>query len=186
MSEVADSGADPDTAHDDPGTADDPSAEDDAPLGQGIVRATVAGTALFTVLAVAAAERPDPLGTAAAAVDIDLFAVGCVAFLWAFGLAVSRSRTEEISVAGVYFLSGGSGPSAVRRVLLGAVAVEVVVALATAGARPFTNLAFGILVPVFGLGMTGVWTGRHGRFPPRIDEAQRRARRAPGAAGTSQ
>ena len=156
----------------------------ETPPGQGIVRLTLAGTGVFVVAAVAAAISPDPLGTVAAGIDLVLFAVGCVAFLWAFGLSVARSRTEEISVAGIYFLSGGSGPAGVRRVLLGALAVQVVVAVATAAARPFTNLAFGILVAVFGLGMAGLWAGRHGTFPARRDDVRPGARSTPAAPGS--
>jgi hypothetical protein len=51
--------------------------------------------------------------------------------------------------------------------LLGALAVETVVAFATAGARPFSALAFGILVPMFGLGLSGRWGARYGHFDPR-------------------
>jgi hypothetical protein len=154
------------------------------PPGQLILRLSLLGTGVFVAAAVAAAISPDPLGGVAAAIDLALFAIGCVAFLWAFGVAVARSRTEEISVAGIYFLSGGSGPPSVRRVLLGAVGVQVVVAVATAAARPFTNLAFGVLVPVFGLGMAGLWTARHGTFPARRDEARPAARTASGGSGT--
>ena len=75
---------------------------------------------------------------------------------------------EELSVAGVFFLSG-SAPAPVRRALLGDLTVQVVVALATATARPYTPLAFGVLVPVFGLGMCGLWGATAGRFPPRGD-----------------
>ena len=55
----------------------------------------------------------------------------------------------------------------VRRQLLGAFGVQVVVALATAAIRPFTGLAFGILVPTYGLGLVGLWGARRGAFPPR-------------------
>ncbi len=84
-----------------------------------------------------------------------------------YGRAVARSRTDEISVAGLYFLAGGSAPSPVRRRLMGALLVQVVVAFATAAIRPFTSLAFGVLVPVYGLGLAGLWASRHGEFPPR-------------------
>jgi hypothetical protein len=55
----------------------------------------------------------------------------------------------------------------VRAALLGSLAVEVVVALATAAARPYTSVASGILVPVYGLALCGLWAARHGRFAPR-------------------
>jgi hypothetical protein len=43
----------------------------------------------------------------------------------------------------------------------------VVAGLAGAIARPFTTLAFGILTPMLGLGLNGLWGSRHGRFGPR-------------------
>ena len=36
--------------------------------------------------------------------------------------------------------------------------------------RPFTPLAFGILVPMLGLGLIALWGARHGTFPARADE----------------
>ena len=32
-------------------------------------------------------------------------------------------------------------------------------------------LAFGILVPMFGIGMNGLWSVRHGTFGPRLDKS---------------
>ena len=64
-----------------------------------------------------------------------------------------------------------------RRRLLGSFAVEVAVALATAGARPFTSLAFGLLVPVYGLGLAGLWAARYGTFGPRQSTPPRRPAR---------
>lgn len=130
------------------------------------MRASVGGTAVFVVVAVAAAAFPDGLGVVAAVVDLFLFAAGCAAFVWSILRAADRSREEELSVAGIWLLNG-SAPANVRRTLLGALAVEVVIALATAAARPFTALAFGILVPLYGLGLAGVWGAAFGRFGPR-------------------
>jgi hypothetical protein len=101
------------------------------------------------------------------AVSLVLFAVGLGAFVWAFARAVVRSQEEEIAVASLWFLMG-SAPAVVRNSLLASVGVEVVVGVAAASARPFTPMAFGILVPIYGLGLCGVWAGRHGRFPARI------------------
>jgi hypothetical protein len=90
-----------------------------------------------------------------------------VAFVVTLLAAAARSRTDEISLAGIWWLTG-TAPAPVRRSLLGAFGVQVVVALATAIARPFTGLAFGILVPVFGLGLAGLWAARRGSFPSRV------------------
>ena len=124
------------------------------------------GTGAFAATAVGAAIFPDVLRVPALVVALVLFAAGCVCFLWGFAVAVNRSRTDEIGVGGLYFLAG-SAPAVVRRRLMAALAVQIVVAFATAGVRPYTSLAFGILAPVFGLGVTGLWGARHGTFPTR-------------------
>ena len=96
-----------------------------------------------------------------------LFVVGTGALLWAYALGVSRSRTDLITVPGLFFLSGDVAPEATRRPLRVAVAVEVVAVVAAASIRPYTEVAFGILAPMFGLGLMGMWGGRYGVFPPR-------------------
>ena len=131
-----------------------------------IIRAALVGTAVFTVVAVAAAALPDQLAIVAVVVDLALFAAGIVAFVGALLKAADRSRTEAVTLAGVFWLSG-TAPQEARRPLLGALAVEVAVALVTAGVRPFTGLAFGVLVPVYALGLTGLWGARHGTFAAR-------------------
>ena len=131
-----------------------------------VLRLSRWGTVAFVVTAVAAAVHPEGLEIASMAVAVVLALAGCVAFARALVVMAGRSRTEELSVAGVFLLSG-SAPADVRRDLLGDVAAQVLVGLVTAFVRPFTPLAFGVLVPVFGLGMTGMWGAIAGRFPSR-------------------
>jgi hypothetical protein len=133
--------------------------------GQAIIAWSWRGTVLFSATAVGATVF-EALRPVAAAVALSLFAIGCVVFLVAFGTAVERSRVEAIGIGGLYFLVG-SAPSTVQRSLLGSVVVEVVVGLVTAGIRMFTSLAFGTLVPMFGLGLAGLWAARYGRFGSR-------------------
>jgi hypothetical protein len=149
--------------------------------GRAIVRADLVGTAVFTVSAVlAAAVFTDPFRLQGVVVSLVLFAVGIGAFAWSYWVAVQRSRTDEIAVSQLYLLMGSAVPRAVRNRMNGALAVQTIVALATAIARPSTDgqagstLAFGVLVPMFGLGMNGLWAALHGRFEPR-----RRADTAP-------
>jgi hypothetical protein len=132
-----------------------------------LVRSSLIGTAVFVVVAVAAAVVPDSLAGVAVVVDLALFAAGCVAFMMTLLRAAARSRTDEISLSGLWWLTG-TAPAPVRRALLGAFGVQVAVALATASARPFTGLAFGILVPTYGLGLAGLWGARRGSFPSRV------------------
>jgi hypothetical protein len=110
---------------------------------------------------------PDAFGGAALAVDAALFAAGCVLFAFAFFRAADRSRTQAIGIGGLFFLAGDVAPPHVRRRLIGALVVQTTVALVTAGVRLYTNLAAGTLVPVFGLGLCGLWAATHGRFDRR-------------------
>lgn len=132
-----------------------------------IVRASWLGTLVFAVTAVAAVlTRAATIP--AAAVALGLFAAGIGIFFWAYAVAVNRSRTDAIGIGGLFFLAGAeTAPRPVKRALLASLTVQTVVALATAGARPFTTLAFGVLVPLYGLALTGLWGARHGRFGPR-------------------
>jgi hypothetical protein len=140
--------------------------------GAAIIRASWIGTAALAVTSIPAAvlERwPGP----AVAVDLGLFLAGAIVFLWAYGIAVGRSREHEIGIGGLYFLQG-TAPKPARNQLLGSLAAQTVIAIGTAAARPFTALAFGILVPVWGLALCGLWGARYGRFGPRVPAERRR------------
>lgn len=132
--------------------------------GKGIVQLDVVATAVFTVVSVAATVLPDPLQYVAVPLDLVLFVVGCAAFLWAYAVAIGRSRYEVLTMGGVFFLGDEVAPARVARALRLALVVQVVVAVAVAAVRPFTALAFGVLVPMLGLGLMALWGARHGRF----------------------
>ena len=122
-----------------------------------------AGTIAFVITA-GAATSPSTFELAAVAVSLTLFFAGIVTMLWAFFIAVNRSRVDAIGVGGLYFepaapprwCAGTS--SAPRRCNLSGIV--------TASIRPFTPLAFGTLVWIFGIGMMGLWTARYGEFEP--------------------
>lgn len=154
-----------DHLHDDhvPGQVD---LEANADEGRGIVTTSLVGTGVYVVVAVVATIAPDGFGGVVAGLSLVLFAAGVVAFLWSYAVAVGRSRTDAIGIGGLYFLAG-SASRGVRIRLMGALAVEVVVAVASSSIRPYTSVAFGILVPIFGLGLAGLWGARHGAFGPR-------------------
>jgi hypothetical protein len=137
--------------------------------GSGIVRATWIGTAVFLMAAIAALADSS-LELVAVVTDLLLFLGGMITFLWAYAIAIRRSREVLIGIGGLYFLQG-SAPVAIRLRLLGALAIQVAAAFATAGLRPFSGLAFGILVPLWGLGLCGLWGARYGTFPLRTDGA---------------
>jgi hypothetical protein len=135
-----------------------------------LCRAAVWSTGLFVVVSLLAAALPDTFMPVSVPVDLVLFAVGCGAFVWAYGLAIGRSRYEVLTMGGVFFLGDGVAPPEVSRLLRLTLAVQVVVAVAVAAARPFTALAFSVLVPVLGLGLMALWGARHGRFPAKEPE----------------
>jgi hypothetical protein len=108
-------------------------------------------------------------------VALALFAGGTVAFAAALLRAAARSRHEELTMSALFFLE--QAPKAVRRQHFGSLAIEVVAAFVTAGLRPNSSLAFGILAPVWAEGLASLWAARHGAFPPR------RVSSRPGAAG---
>ena len=142
-----------------------------------IVQANLIGTVLFTLSAVGAAITYGGTERAvAAAIALALFFTGIVAFAWSFWNAVQRSRTEQVAVTQLYLLLGDVAPSSVRRPMLAAVAVQFGVGLATAIGRanapdgsPGTSLAFGVLVPLFGFGLNGLWAAFHGEYRERTD-----------------
>ena len=135
--------------------------------GHPIVRASAAGTVVFAVTAVAAVVS-EAATVVAAGVALALFAAGIGIFFWAYAIAVNRSRTDAIGIGGLFFLAGSAtAPAGVKRALLASLALQTAIGLATAAARPFTPLAFGVLVPLYGLALTGLWGARHGRFGPR-------------------
>jgi hypothetical protein len=130
-----------------------------------IVPVAMQGTAAFVATAVAGAAGPDPLVIVAVGIDLALFAVGCGAFVVTLAQAAARSRDDALTLMGIWWLERAA-PLGVRRRLLGCLGVQTVVAIATAAVEP--TLAFGILVPVFGLGLTGLWSVQRGKHPPRV------------------
>jgi hypothetical protein len=157
--------------------------------GVGIVRASLAGTVLFTALGVLGAVWPDVFGPPFLVVSLVEFLVGTVVFVLAFLRAVDRSRTEAIGIGGLFF-AAGSAPRRVQQALVGSLVLQSVVAIVVGSVRLYSVMAFGILAPMWALGFTGLWTAAHGTFPERTPEptraalrdADRRAHRAAGSA----
>ena len=142
-------------------------------VGGGLVNLTYLGTGALVITSGAAAALPDAFGVVHASLSCVLFAIGTGGLLWAFALGVARSRTDDVNLGGLFFLSAPAAPHLERRRFRVALTVEIAVVVAAAAVRPFTVVAFGVLAPMFALGLMGVWGGRHAVFPPR--PAQRAA-----------
>lgn len=172
----------------------DPSGSESARLpegsvpGTGIIRTSVAGTAVFALVGVLGAIWPDVFGLPFLVVSLVEFLIGCVAFVLAFLRAVDRSRTEAIGIGGLFF-AAGTTPRRVQQALVGSLVVQTVVAIVVGTVRLYSVMAFGILAPMWALGLTGLWVAAYGTFPERTPEptraalrdADRRAHRAGGS-----
>jgi hypothetical protein len=160
---------DPTEAGEGSGPADAAAETGDDGAGAGLVLVDYVGTGALAVACVAGIIAPDAAGTFAAAVSGVLFAIGVVLFLWGYAMGVVRSREEQITLGGLFFLSG-TAPRVVRFRLRLALGAQVVLAVAAASIRPYTAVAFAVLAPMLGLGVMATWAARHGTFFPREDQ----------------
>jgi hypothetical protein len=149
------------------GDAAAPAPVPDEGAGEAVLRLDVWATMAFAVVSLAAAAVPDVFQYVSVPLDLVLFAAGCAAFLWAYAVAVGRSRYEALTMGGVFFPGARVAPARVVRTLRLALAAQVVVAVTVASVRPFTVLAFAVLAPMLGVGLMALWGARHGRFPPK-------------------
>jgi heme A synthase len=145
-----------------------------APMSDWQVRLNQMGTGVFIAVTLfGAITFSDASKAIVVAVDLGLAAIGVFAFLLGYWTAVQRSRTDEISVTELYFMVNNVAPANIRRLMVWCLTSQVVVGVAGAITRPNTDgkpgsvLAFGVLVPLFGLGLNGHWTANNGTFGPR-------------------
>lgn len=145
--------------------------------GRPIIQLNIFATCVFLVASlVAAIVFHEPYKTIAVSIDLLCFSLGVIVFLWGYWTAVQRSRQDTISVAALYFLVDGVAPKLVSVVMNSLLALQLVGAIATALLRSSTagqrgsTLAFGILVPMLGLGLNGLWAAYHGIFSSRGEE----------------
>ena len=147
-----------------------------------IVRSNLIGTAVFLVtLGIAVPFRDERFAQVLIGVVSGvLFAIGIATSLWAYTSALERSRTEEVGVANLFLLTGATAPKDVKRTMTVALVVQVVAAFigAIIGVTGLEEgdlnaLAFGVLVPMFGIGMNGTWAARYGSYGPRVAAAPR-------------
>ena len=146
--------------------------DDDVEQGAGLVQLSFVGTGMLLVAALAGIASPDGGGLLTAWVSGALFAVGVVLFLWGYAVGVARSRDEQITLSGLFFLSG-TAPEVVRFRLRLAFAVQVAIAVVAASVRAYTAVAFAVLAPMLGLGAMAMWGARHGAFEPKDDAGRR-------------
>lgn len=138
--------------------------------GRRLLVADVVGTIAFALVTVVAAlSDADAVQLANLAVAGLLFVGGCVGFGIGFLRAAGRSRDEVIDLAGLFYLTG-SAPDEARRPFLGAWFAQIAVATA---AIFVTSPPFGVMAPVWGIGLITWWASAHATFPPREGAGRR-------------
>ena len=150
----------------------------DAAFGAGIPGRAIgviswSATAVFAVVTAVAVINPEQFIGEFFLVAVGFFAAGSLLFAADIALAAARSRDDLMGIGGLFFLSG-CAPRSVQLSLLGSLIAQLVIACSGAATRPFTPLAFGILVPVLGLSLCGFWAVRYGLFPAQQPEPARR------------
>lgn len=144
----------------------------DGDPGQWITWFDVGATLLFLVMTIVAAADPERFVVEFFVLSVVLFAVGMIVFAWVLIAMALRSRDDQLSIAGVFFLSE-SAPRRTRMMLLGSLAAQVLISIGGAATRPFTPLAVGTLVPLLGLSLVGLWAVRYGHFEAQPMEGSR-------------
>jgi hypothetical protein len=130
--------------------------------GRGIVAASCVGDLLFGVTAIPVALGVDAFDGPAVVVALLLFFASLVVWCWALGLAAVRTtRGDDVQVMSLFLLEG-QAPARARWLLYGSCLVCLAITVGTAAANPF-----GVLVPMYPLGLVGLWGARHGVYPPR-------------------
>ena len=134
--------------------------------GRGLLLADLAGTvALALVTLLLALSDADAVVLVGLVVALALFLGGTVAWTIGFLRAVGRSRTEQIDLAGLFYLTG-SAPEEARRWFLRTWFAQIAIAV---GAVAVSRPPFAVMAPVWGIGLITWWASRHASFPPRDD-----------------
>ncbi len=135
--------------------------------GEMLLRVDIAVTVAITALSALTFLLADRLDLIFAVVSAVLFFVGSA--LMALGLwnGIQRSRIEDVTLVGLAAISKSHVPARVRNTLWAMLVIQVAVTLGFASLRAFTQQAFGILAPTFGLGVAILWSSRFGSFHPR-------------------
>lgn len=96
-----------------------------------------------------------------------LFIGGMVLLVVGFWNGIQRSRFDDVTLSGLVAIDSSHVPASARNRIWMLIVVHVVVGVLFASLRPFTQQAFGLLVPAFGLGIATAWGSRFAAFHER-------------------
>jgi hypothetical protein len=124
-------------------------------------------TAMLVISLAIGSPQAGVLRGIAAVVSLAMFVAGLVVYVVAFVAGAHRSRTHELGIGSWFFLAG-SAPKSIARWFRLLLAAQSVAGITAASIAPFTPVAFGVLAPIFGLSIMGLWGARHGTFARRV------------------
>lgn len=148
------------------------------PADQRLPRFSVQSAVVFAVLSVVVWIAADRLDLVFAVVCSLVFVAGIALFLLGFWNGVQRSRVDDVTLTGLLALGTSYVEARPRNLLWGAIVAETVVSILFASLRPFTQQAFGLLLPMFGVGLATLWGSRAATFHPRDDPRNPSANRS--------
>ena len=134
--------------------------------GTYLVRLAWQSTVLLAVAAAAGVTSPDSFGIVVAVLSSAMFVLGLVFLLLALLGGLRRSRVEEVTVTGLFLLHQ-TAPRVIRRLFLWCLMIQSALAFVAAGFRPYTEIAFVILAPLFVFGSAALWSAQYGIFSGR-------------------
>ncbi len=141
----------------------------DSAAAQRLVTLSVQLTCVFAVLSLVTsllAERLDPIFAIACSA---LFAIGTLLLALGFWNGIQRSRIDEVTLTGLVAVDSSHVPARARNMLWAAIVLQTVIGVLFGSLRPFTQQAFGLLVPTLGLGFAALWGSRFAAFHRRDD-----------------
>ncbi len=121
----------------------------------------------LTALTYVLAPRID---LAYAVVSAILFFAGTFALGLGFWNGIQRSRIDQVRLSGLLAVDTSHVPAPIRNRLWLAAIIQIVVTFGFAALRPFTQQAFGTLVPTVAVGLAALWGSRFAKFHPRDDQ----------------
>lgn len=136
---------------------------------QTLVNLSLRVTVVFTILSALTYAVQPRLDMAYAVVSAILFFAGTFALGLGFWNGIQRSRVDEVRLTGLLAVDSSHVPAPARNRLWIAVVVQIIVSFGFGALRPFTQQAFGVLVPTLAVGLATLWGSRFASFHPRED-----------------
>ena len=134
-----------------------------------IARASLISTVAFGVLSTVTFLLADRLDRTFSVICALLFVAGTLLLGLGMWNGIQRSRIEEVTLTGLLSVDKSHVPTSVRNALWLSIVLQIAISLIFASLRPFTEQAFGLLVPMVGLGFAGLWGSRFAEFHERTD-----------------